>query len=65
MLFDHDSSRGFAVKAVEQHGLVFTELELVLQVGATLIAVIAAISRTQRAKLLLRRIKTVFALEGV
>ena len=40
MLFDHDGSRGFAVKAVEQHGLVFTELELVIQVGGALITVI-------------------------
>jgi hypothetical protein len=46
MLFDHDGSRGFAVKAVEQHGLVSTELELGLQVGAALIAVIIRITHT-------------------
>ena len=40
MLCGHDGSRGFALKAVEQHGLVLTELELGLQVGATLIAII-------------------------
>ena len=44
MLFDHDGSRGFAVKAVEQHGVVSAELELVLQVGATLITVIIRIT---------------------
>ena len=41
MLCGHDGSRGFALKAVEQHGLVLTELKLWLQVGATLIAVVA------------------------
>jgi hypothetical protein len=44
MLFDHDSLRGFAVKAVEEHGRVFKELELGFQVGATLIAVIIRIT---------------------
>ena len=44
MLFDHDGSRGFAVKAVEKHGLVSAELELVVQVGATLIAVVIRIT---------------------
>ena len=40
MFCGHDGSRGFALKAVEQQGLVLTELELGLQVGATLITVI-------------------------
>ncbi len=40
MLCGHDGSRGFALKAVEQQGLFLTELELGLQVGATLIAII-------------------------
>ena len=44
MLCGHDGSRGFALKAVEQHGLVFMELELGFQVGAALIAVIIRIT---------------------
>ena len=40
MLCSHHGSRGFALKTVEEHGLVLTELELGLQVSATLIAII-------------------------
>jgi hypothetical protein len=47
MLCGHDGSRGFALKAVEQHGLVLTELELELQVGAALIAVITRITHSK------------------
>jgi hypothetical protein len=40
MLCGYYGSRGFALKAIEEHGLVLTELELGLQVGPALIAVI-------------------------
>jgi hypothetical protein len=44
MLCGRDGSRGFALKGVEPHGLVVTELELGLQVRAALIAVIIRIT---------------------
>jgi len=47
MLSGYDGSRGFALKAVEQHRLVLTELELGLQVGPALIAVITRITHSK------------------
>jgi hypothetical protein len=47
MFCGHDGSRGFALKAVEQQGLVLTELELGPQVGAALITVITRITRSK------------------
>jgi hypothetical protein len=55
MLCCLDGPRGFALQTVEQHGLALTELELGLQVGAALVAVIVRIAHSQNSYYNIRR----------
>jgi hypothetical protein len=47
VFFGGDGSGCLALKAVELHGLVLTELELGFQVGAALVAVIVRITHVK------------------